>query len=499
MQEHFISADEAENDMLACAAYLAESIATGDGHADAMRSVVPQYLGRENVDLAAELANTIDDPFTRDRLLISVADKCAELGDDDYALQLADAIEDLGMQAQARERIAAQMVARGDAAAAAGVANMIPHPDYVFAEVAIRAGGDGNDAEARAALDKISFPTARVHALHAIAASKLKFGNREEFARLLNEAAEVARQIEHREEQVRALVETGMTLSDDGAADDAVKVFQAAKESAEGLGIVHKDAFLSACALGFLHAGDLESADATLDHVADKTQIASCLLGYSREFWKRKEHAEAGEALEEAYAIIRSQKESEIRDTRARNGVIGQVAFQFAVVGKAERAIEIAQEIADQVERASALTMICQIFSQQNEDDRARQALSAIDGESGRITALLGMADAKALSGERDASAEFVREAFTLAETLQQLSLKASALNEIAKRCIDLGLQQMSSEVLHESLQNASQIRDKSTQASAVADLSALFWRSGTELSERDKDTLRSMVGRASV
>ena len=40
-------------------------------------AVVPRYLANGDVDLAAELANTVDDPFTRDRLLIHVAEKCA--------------------------------------------------------------------------------------------------------------------------------------------------------------------------------------------------------------------------------------------------------------------------------------------------------------------------------------------------------------------------------------------------------------------------------------
>ncbi|MCA1589648.1 MAG: hypothetical protein LC734_04510, partial [Acidobacteria bacterium] len=85
MAEHLISWEDAETDLLSCAAYLAERIKSRDGHAVAMAAVIPRYLAKGKVDLAAELANKIDDPFTRDRLLTAVADKCAELDDDDYA------------------------------------------------------------------------------------------------------------------------------------------------------------------------------------------------------------------------------------------------------------------------------------------------------------------------------------------------------------------------------------------------------------------------------
>ena len=62
MSEHFISREKAESDILSCAAFLAERIKSGDGHAEAMRAVVPRYLARGNVDLAAELSDAVDDP-----------------------------------------------------------------------------------------------------------------------------------------------------------------------------------------------------------------------------------------------------------------------------------------------------------------------------------------------------------------------------------------------------------------------------------------------------
>ena len=42
-----------------------------------MEEIVPYYLAKGALDLAAELANTVDDSFARDRLLMSVADECA--------------------------------------------------------------------------------------------------------------------------------------------------------------------------------------------------------------------------------------------------------------------------------------------------------------------------------------------------------------------------------------------------------------------------------------
>src|SRR5262245_35422249 len=147
MSDQLITLEQAGNDVLAAAAYLAQYVKSSDGHAEAMKAVVPRYVERGEVDLAAELANTLEDPFTRDRLLIQVAEKCAELGDDDYALQLADAIDDVGMQSQARELIAIKKASGGEFDKASEVAEQILNPDYVYAEIAVGLAKSGQAGE----------------------------------------------------------------------------------------------------------------------------------------------------------------------------------------------------------------------------------------------------------------------------------------------------------------------------------------------------------------
>nr|MDQ3042587.1 hypothetical protein [Acidobacteriota bacterium] len=120
--EHQISIEEAKGNLLACAAFLAENIKSSDGHSEAMKEIIPRYLEKDAVDLSAELADTVSDPFTRDRLLMLVAEKCAAIDDDEYAFQLIEAIEDYGTQAQAREHIALQKSAKGDYAKALEIA-----------------------------------------------------------------------------------------------------------------------------------------------------------------------------------------------------------------------------------------------------------------------------------------------------------------------------------------------------------------------------------------
>ena len=124
-----------------------------------MRTIIPRYLAKGNVDLAAELANAVDDPFSRDKLLTEIVEKCADIDDEEYAMQLADAIEDHGMQAQAFERVALVMAGKGNSTQAAEVAASMAHPDFVYAGIAVRQAAEGDEAASNATLEKIDFAT----------------------------------------------------------------------------------------------------------------------------------------------------------------------------------------------------------------------------------------------------------------------------------------------------------------------------------------------------
>ena len=233
MSEHFILRSEAESDLLSCAAYIGESIDSSDGHAEAMLSVVPRYLAMGNVDLAAELANTVDDPFTRDRLLIQVAEKCTELDDDDYATQLIDALEDPGTQAEGRERIGILSASRGDLDGARAIALTMDHPDYVLAAVAVKeyASGDTNSSETT--LAGIDFAGARISAISSIVHASFADGKTEGLSELLLEAVEDADLVEHDEEKIRSLIEIGTLFADIKDNSNAIETLSKARDLAD--------------------------------------------------------------------------------------------------------------------------------------------------------------------------------------------------------------------------------------------------------------------------
>ncbi len=265
MPEHQISINEAENNLLACAAFLAENIKSSDGYSEAMKEIVPRYLEKGEVDYAAQFADVIDDPFVRDRLLILTAEKCAALDDDEFAFQLAESIEDYGSQAQARERIALQKSAKSEFDKALQIAETLEHADDAFADIAAHQAAKGDETKALETIEKIDFANSKVNAFQNIALINLQKGETAKAVEYLDKAFAAAGEIEFTEEKIRAFANVGNLFIEADRRDKAIETFDAAKNTAEKLDNIRRDYYLATAALGFLRSGSLELADRTLD------------------------------------------------------------------------------------------------------------------------------------------------------------------------------------------------------------------------------------------
>ena len=310
----------------------------------------------------------------------------------------------------------------------------------------------------------------------------------------MKRAVVVAGEIEHDEEKIMALCDIGHLFIESKRNDKAIETFDRARSFAEILDNVHRDSHLVNCSLGFLYAGSGEVAERTLDLVTDKTQMASALLGMAREHWKKGEKTEAFEALEEGYEILKSQRESETRDSRSRNGLMATIAAQFAGFGKSDRGVEIALENKDPNEQMAALSQIAQILTTGRQDDLARQTINLIAEDSNRLFALIAVSDAKNKLGETDDSLALLDEAADLAETVPQYSARSSVLNTIAERFAAHGQSEKTRAVSLENLTVISQILDESSQAAAIANLSDVFSEANLELGEEEKQSLQRLV-----
>jgi tetratricopeptide (TPR) repeat protein len=499
MREHLFGLDEAESDLLKSAAYLAESIGSSDGHAEAMKEIVAHFAALGEVDHAAHLADTVDDPFVRDRLLLQVAEKCAEIDDDEYALQLVEAIEETGFQSAAVEKLAMRKAAVGEFDKAFKLAESIEHSSDAFAAIAVEQSARGLSEESEKTLARIEFYYARVNALLAIAGRFESGGEKEKAREAVNRAVEAAKFIEFREERIRALLDAATHFLEIGANDRAIETLSEARGDIESsnVGGSQREGFLSQIALGFLRAGSLDLAERTLDLIADKVAVATTLVGYSTQFDEKGERGEALETLEEAYQILQSQPEKEVRNSTEKFNLYAAVAALFARYEKTERALEIASDIRAESARHSALNQIAQICAARGQDDLAHQAVNLIDDESARLFALIALSDVKRRHEKREEAVQYLAEARAFGAGVPQFSSRSLAYNQLAERFHLLGETGKAREIASESLETVAQIRDLSSKAVGLLNVSDVFKSLGFELSAAERDVLRTMLRKA--
>jgi tetratricopeptide (TPR) repeat protein len=498
MAEHHISVSNAENDILACATYLAENITSRDGHAEAIREAVARYIEAGNVDLAAELADTVDDPFVRDRLLAQVAEKCAALDDDEYAMQLVDAIEEENFRSVAKESIAVRKASLGEFDLAFEIAEGLEHSSDAFAAIAVHQAEKVGESAAFDTISRIEFPLSVVHTFQALAAGALKAGEPQRAAELIEMACAATDEIEFAEEHIRALIDDAVFFTEAKRPDRAIETLSDAQKSADELDSGHREAFLSAIALAFHRAGSIELADRALDLIGDNTQIAATLVGFSGLYREGGNPDEALETLEEAYAILRSQSDRDIRDSRARFTLLGTAGVRFAQFGKPDRGIEIAQEIPDESSQVSALSRIAEVCCLEGNDELARQALNAITDDSQKLSGLIVAADAKIEIGQTADAITFLNEAHALSETVPQLTVRSALGGALAERFHRNGHSSEARSTLLETLRLITGIKDAGNRAAALMELSDVYRRLQIELNDEEKGILRSLTSRAS-
>ena len=497
MAEHLITFQEAQENLLSCATYLAETINSADGFANAMSEIVPRYVSKGNVDLAAELADSVNDPFVRDQLLTIVVEKCAAIDDDEYAFQLLEAIEDEGAKAVAREKIALQKSAKDDTEKALELVENLSHPDDAYADIALHQVAKGEEEKAFETLEKIDFSNAKVTAFQNIALHYLKSSDIEKASVILEKATEAAETIGYKEEKIRALIDIAAHFVEAKQRGKAIETLEKARNLTETIEGVHRDNLFAKISNAFLHAGSIELADRTLDLVADKTQMASCLIGFSQIFWDKDEKEEALETLEEAYAILKSQRDNEIRDSLARFGLLGTAAVQFAKFEKGERAIEIAQENIDETSQISALMQIAQICTLQKRDELAEEAVNAIYEDARKMFALIGISDAKNQLGEREKAIEILNEAALLNENIPQIASRSEAYGEIARRFHIYENTEKARILLTKNLEVISEVRDESNRSIMLSQLADYYEKENFSLTDAEKGILKEMALKA--
>ncbi len=498
MSEKIITRNQAENDILACAAFLAEGIASSDGHSQAMNEIVPLYLAKGDVDTAAQLADGINEPYTRDRLLSDVAVKCAELNDDEYGFQLIEAIDETGFRTIANERMIVAKADQGEFEKALEYAKELPDDSNALAAIAINLAKKGETSEADETADKIGFPISRFHAFNGIASVLVEAEKSDEAILFLEKARNEIAEIDFVEDKLRSLNELANRYIDLKQTGKAIEVLSEARTLAETLDTYNREAFLVQISFAYAHAGNFEMAERIAEPIEELYHSALAFAGIAAEHITRENYGEAIDLLEEAYSLLRTQKDKEVRDSAARFSLFSQIAVRLAVCGKFERGLEIALENPVEDERNAALSRIANAATLSERDEFVKQALEAMSDDGEKTFALIGIHDANLKEEKSERALTALQSSLDLADSIPQIPLRSQALNVLASRFNQNEKKENAHEILGRSLETVSHILDDANKAVALANLAEAYEKVGIEIGEQERIILERILLKAS-
>ena len=326
--------------LLALAEEAASQIGGSQIFLTSVQEIVGLYCAIGDVDKAAEMADGLEDPFLRDKLLAVVVERCAQLDDDEYANQLIEAIDDYGIRNEAAERFAITKARKGKKSLALEAARTMDHPDNVLAELAAINLVEGKSEEANSLENDIEYKTALANAYLSKAFDLIKAAHPDKAVELLERASQASKLIELEEERIGSLINIAEAMNLASRRDKTIKLLSEAGELAEKLENLHRDQFLSEIAVGYYRANSKDLSEIALESIADKTQAALAYLGMAKSI-EEPNSAEKEDFAQEAAEILKSENPLEIKDSRSRNEAIFTCAEYFTAFSNVPKALEI--------------------------------------------------------------------------------------------------------------------------------------------------------------
>lgn len=494
----FIERENAESDLLQCAAFVAERIGSADAHATSVSDAARRFAAKGELDLAAGLADSIGDPHQRDTVLSEIAAFCVEFNDDEYGFQLVEAIEEANVQQHALHNIAVHQAAQQRFDDALETIKQIDDSAITIGDLAVRAAFANNEPLARRLLAQIDLPSVRAQVLLGIAQAKSETD--ESPQTVLNESLTEIESVEFNTEKTQLLLDVAAKFLNANDIETAQQILIKTELLAETLEPNFRAPALAQIAALFARSKDFASGERILSAIESLQQTAIARISFADEFYKADATDRAVSNLEEALVLLKTQIARFI-DSRsnAQFDLWATIAVRFAQFGKFERSLEVALEIPHEAAQAAALTNLAVIFQTGGREELARQALTDFQTVSDRVFALLAVSRNAARNGDSEKSLVLLNEAFESSEDIEQLNLRSEALSEIVEQFAARGETAKATEVLAENLRIVAAINNKSQQVALLADIGATVEKAGLELTDQMRGTLNTIVRKSLI
>src|SRR6201988_4199190 len=460
--------DETPLDLLDCAVAATQSM-EGEGYNDVAEALAVPFAERGDIERAIDLADSIPDPYVRDRSLGSIAATGIKAGSDQTD-ELLDGIEDPMMRDVALEQVAMQYALVGNYEKALDASSEIANRDVVLNNIAIVLGQKDSMNDALDQIESIETDRVQTLTLGRLATIAIEKGNLSEATEVLDSLIQRESEMEFPEDRLDALVTIASVSDMLGENDLAVQKYLEAYELREELrqSGLESSAVIAQIVGGLAQVQQFKKADDILSNVEDPLEFCDASILLAMAYHKNGQEREATELLTQAYELGNDEVGSRAGDVLFRDGLFAELAMSSASCGNyplAEKAIsaitgaETRFTINKQVGQLAALASrqdvvfhLADLFSEPANLEKAiSQALSfadQIERPYSRSIALADIAFRIAKDSPERADAVFIRSVKTIAEIEGNQSIAEVLLN-LAQKNWKLGRQTTIEEQQH--------------------------------------------------
>jgi tetratricopeptide (TPR) repeat protein len=430
----------ANEDLLASALAVAETV-EGEERAELVEAIALEYCRRGNLETALELAESIQDPYLRDRTVGSLAALSFDVQAPDTANQLLDSIEDPSLVAIAIEQTIVRLAERGESEDAIRLTDQLGDPADALSHIAVLYAQKGNFEEAIEVAQMIEPAHTRATTFGQLATELIGKGRNEEALELLGEATESAEAMDFAEDQVYAFAAIASVYDKAGDRETARDCLIQAQElsgdieSSAGVGITAtsgRDQALSQIVGGLASLNFFAEADSVLEEIEDPFQFSLASMQLAEAYHKDGKQGPAKELLDQAIEITREPELTGERGIAVREQVLSLLAYRYALFGYFDDSLKIAESITSMDQKTGLLVDIGrQAVVAGRDTSRVAELLT----EPPRITTFwLAISDTHWEANQTDESERAISKAQVSADTIDNPFEKSLALTRIASR-----------------------------------------------------------------
>jgi tetratricopeptide (TPR) repeat protein len=318
----------------------------------ALAQIVAQYVAQGEYDQAREVANSIEAKASKANALIEIAPKTGEYQQALWAAQKIDENESAQLKSIVLAKIALLYSKAGQEKQAAEVVS-----------------------QALQAAKRIEEPASQVSQLTKIALLYAQVGKKEQAAEVCSQALQVTRQFPDAAKKAVFLAGVAVVYGKAGRNDLATAVFTQALQLAQALeNEDNKARTLAFIAIASAKINPYNQAIELTQTIGDANIEGDALTQMAKDYEKAGNKQQAAQALEQAFGIVKTSKNSQQKDQR-----LAEIAVQLGKIAQFDRAITVVQTI-DATEKDSskafALARIANYYAKAGQKEKAIALLS---------------------------------------------------------------------------------------------------------------------------